>query len=359
MSSIYNFYPGPSALPAAVREQTIAAIRDFRSTGIGILEISHRSAAFEGLMEDTRNLLRSLLAIPDSHEIIFTTGGATQQFSMVPINLLQDGGTGDYLITGAWAKKALAEATRLGQTHSAASSELDNYRHIPKTHTLSDTARYLHYTSNNTIYGTQYHFTPETRDEVLTICDASSDFCSMPIDFTKVDLVYAGAQKNVGTSGVTIVVAKRSLLEQQPETAPMLLQYKTYLESESLYNTPPNCAVFTLYAMLEWIQAQGGVEEMNHRAKMRAGNLYEILDSLSCYQPYTNKEDRSLMNVCFALSDTDKTKGFIKEAEQIGLIGIAGHRSLGGLRISLYNGIDSNALAKLCSFLQQWAEKNQ
>ena len=358
-TTCYNFYAGPSALPAAVREQTIAAIRDFAGTGVGILEISHRSSAFEAMLEETKNLLRRVLSIPESHEVIFTTGGASQQFSMVPLNLLANTGdkTGEYIVTGLWAKKAFAEAKRLAPVALAASSESSNFDSIPETIQVSDKAHYLHYTSNNTIYGTQFKHVPDKGTAKILVCDASSDICSRQIDFSKTDLLYAGAQKNIGTAGVTVVIAKRNLLEQEIDSAPLMMQYSTHLKAGSLYNTPPSFAIYTLHAMLQWVESQGGVEEMEKRAKLRAATLYKLLDEHDCFIPHAQKESRSLINVAVRLAEQERTAEFIQSAEEAGLLGLAGHRSLGGLRISLYNGIDPKALSALCEFLQNWAKK--
>ncbi|MCL4130936.1 UNVERIFIED_CONTAM: hypothetical protein GTU68_052810 [Idotea baltica] len=357
-STCYNLYPGPSALPEQVREEIIAAIRNFSGTGVGILEISHRSTAFIDLIEQTKALLRAILLIPKTHEIVFTTGGATQQFSMVALNLLNEKSYGNYLVTGSWSQKALAEASRYGQTHLAASSASDNFRAIPKTYQTQGDEGYLHYTSNNTIYGTQYHFTPEASKNLRTICDASSDFCSMPIDFSKIDLLYAGAQKNVGCAGVTVVIADRSVLELELEHAPKLLQYNTYLSSNSLHNTPPSFAIYTLFAMLRWINEQGGVAEMNTRARQRSTKIYQVIDSHSCFLAHAVEEDRSLLNICFNLADKDETAEFLAEAEKIGLVGLAGHRILGGIRASLYNGVNPAAQSVLVRFLELWAKNH-
>lgn len=353
----YNFNPGPAVLPAEVVERAQASLKDFRGSGLGILEISHRATNFLDLLSETKTLLRTLLAIPATHEILFCTGGATQQFSMVPMNLSAEAEAPAYLVSGIWGEKALEEAKKFTQAFALSSSKEEGFRRLPPTPEVSPSAPYLHFTSNNTIIGTQYHQDPDS-GSVPLVCDASSDILSRPINFDRYSLLYAGAQKNLGPSGVTIVIVRKDALEaKRRSTLPLMLNYRTFLESDSLYNTPPTFAIYVVNEVLHWVERLGGLAAIERMNRDKADLLYKVLDNSSVYQPYVVPNDRSLMNITFRVKDAALEKRFLTEAEQAGFIGLPGHRLVGGVRASLYNACPRAAVEALTEFMVEFERR--
>jgi phosphoserine aminotransferase len=355
---VYNFNAGPSALPLAVLERAQAELVNFQNTGMSVMELSHRSKEYDAVHTKAKELLRKLMNIPETHDILFLQGGASLQFSMVPMNLLHEGKVANYVLTGVWSEKALKEAKKLGETHIAASSKEANYTHIPALEQiqLSERAAYLHITSNNTIFGTQWHNFPDL--PVDLVADMSSDILSREIDVKKFALIYAGAQKNLGPSGVTVVIIRKDLLENIPDHLPTMLNYNTYSSSNSLYNTPPTFAIYMLSLVLEWVDEQGGISIIEKCNKEKADILYRCIDeSKGFYSPHGEKGSRSFMNVTFTLPNDELTKKFLAEAKERGFVGLAGHRSVGGCRASIYNAVSLEACEALADFMREFQQR--
>jgi len=353
----YNFNPGPAVLPLEVLETVRDNLLCYKDTGIGVMEMSHRSAEFIEIIETAEADLRELLDISDDYAVCFPTGGATQQSSMIAMNFLEEGKTADYIITGSWAKKAQVEAEKFGSVHVAASSETKGFNYIPTDLNLSSNSTYLHFTSNNTIAGTQYHTEPEAGDAAL-ICDACSDLLHKKIDINKYGVVYASAQKNLGPAGVSVVILRKDLLERIPTKLPALMNYDTYVAKKSLYNTPPTFPIYVVGEVFKWLKNIGGLEEIERRNQEKAAMLYEAIDSIEMYNAVADKKDRSLMNVTFRLTNEDLEKKFVTEATALGLCGLKGHRSVGGIRASIYNAFPKEGIVALTSFMKEFAEKN-
>jgi phosphoserine aminotransferase len=356
-SRVYNFNPGPAVLPVEVLETVRDNLLNYQNKGIGILEMSHRGADFEGILSDAENSLRELLSIGDDYTVIFTTGGATNQFSMVPMNLLSKGQTADYIISGTWAKKACSEAKKFGEVHVAGTSEDKNFSYIPKQLNFSSSPAYVHFTSNNTIFGTEFHAEPDVGQAVL-ICDASSDFLHKKIDITKYGLIYAGAQKNLGPAGVTLVIIRKDLLSRIPSGLPIMMDYNTYVKERSLYNTPPVFAIYVTAEVLKWIKRTGGLEAMQKRNEEKAGLLYKTIDESTMYRAHAEPGSRSLMNVTFRLKTEELEAKFAKEASAKGFIGLKGHRSVGGIRASIYNAFPLEGVKALVEFMKEFEQAN-
>lgn len=354
---VYNFSAGPAVLPLSVLEHAQKNLLNFQDSGLGILEMSHRGKLFEDLLGTADKNLREILGLNDDFEVCFTTGGATMQFSMIPMNLGQKGQKANYLITGEWAKKALAEAKKFTDTHVACSSEDRNFCYIPKSCQLSDNPAYVHYTSNNTIFGTQFRSEPQVGNAPL-ICDASSDFLSRPLDMSKYAMIYAGAQKNAGPAGITIVVMRKDLLGRSPQNLPVLLDYNTYAKNKSLYNTIPTFPVYIVGEVLKWIKDEGGLKNIQKRNEEKAAMLYEAIDSTGYYKGTADRDSRSLMNVTFRLPSEELETKFWKDAEKAGLNGLKGHRSAGGIRASIYNAFPTEGVKALVSFMKDFEVKN-
>ncbi|WP_199426285.1 3-phosphoserine/phosphohydroxythreonine transaminase [Thermaerobacillus caldiproteolyticus] len=358
MKRAYNFNAGPSALPLPVLQRAQEELLNFQNTGMSVMELSHRSKEYDAVHNKAKQLLRKLMNIPDTHDILFLQGGASLQFSMVPMNLLPREKVGNYVLTGVWSEKALKEAKKVGQTHIAASSKEANYTYIPSLDQiqLSKRAAYLHITSNNTIFGTQWHEFPNL--PVDLIADMSSDILSREVNIEQFALIYAGAQKNLGPSGVTVVIVRNDLLEHVPENLPTMLDYRTYSSSNSLYNTPPTFAIYMLSLVLEWVEEQGGVKMIEKRNKEKASVVYEAIDaSAGFYSPHAEKGSRSFMNVTFTLPNEEITKKFLAEAKEQGFVGLAGHRSVGGCRASIYNAVPYEACEALAEFMKQFQKR--
>lgn len=356
----YNFNAGPSALPLSVLEKAQQELIDFRGNGMSVMELSHRSKAFEEVHNQAIDRLKVLLSIPDNYDVLFLQGGASLQFSMIPMNFLHSGKKAGYVMTGSWSEKALAEAKLFGNAYQAASTKEEKYRFIPKLeeYQYDSTDAFLHITSNNTIYGTQWKDFPDTGDVPL-IADMSSDILSKPIDVSKFGIIYAGAQKNLGPSGVTVVIIRKDLLEQANSNIPTMLKYSTYVKNNSLYNTPPTFGIYMLGEVLGWVQELGGLQEIAKRNEEKAKLIYDAIDSSEgFYIGHAQSASRSLMNITFNLKTEDLERKFLTEAKNKGFIGINGHRSIGGCRASTYNAVPFEACKAFREFMIQFQKIN-
>ena len=356
---VFNFSAGPAVLPVSVLEEAQRDLVALPGVGMSILEISHRSKTFEDTLARTEADLRTLGNIPASHKVLFLQGGASLQFSMVPMNLLSSGRTADYIITGGWAQKALKEAQRVGTVNVAGSTEAENFSRIPRQDELKLTpdAAYVHFTSNNTLFGTQWKTEPSVGGVPL-VCDTSSDMLSRPIDFVKYGLIYAGAQKNLGPSGVTLVIVREDLLARSSKTLPTMLNYGVHVENGSMYNTPNTFGIYLMGLVLKWALAQGGLAEVGKRNERKAAKLYAEIDRSGFYKGTAAKDSRSLMNVTFRLQNEDLEKTFVKESTAAGLDGLKGHRSVGGMRASIYNAFPEEGVDALVEFMREFEKKH-
>ena len=335
---VYNFSAGPAVMPLPVLEEAREALLSLGNTGMGVLEHSHRGKAFLKEYQEAVALIREVGGISDDYEVLFLQGGASLQFSMLPMNWLTKETTGDYLITGSWAEKAQKEAKLFGNTHSVCSSKDQNFNYIPKQRSYSDKPLYVHFTSNNTIYGTQFQSEPDAPGEAFLACDASSDIFSRPFDMTKYGIIYAGAQKNLGPSGTTLVLVRKDLVARGKKDLPAMLQYRTYAENESMYNTPPTFGIYLIKLTVAWIKQQGGLKAMHERNLAKATRIYEYLDNSTLFKAtVTDPASRSLMNPTFVTGSDETDAAFIKFAASRQLDGLKGHRSVGGMRASIYN----------------------
>lgn len=351
---IYNFSPGPAILPEPVIRRTQDALWNFEGSGIGIMEHSHRGPQFVAVLERAEALCRELAGIPDEYRILFLTGGASSQFFMVPMNLLGAGQTADYWNTGVWSAKAIDEAQRFGRVHVAATGEADGFTRIPERASYSEAPVYVHVTSNNTVFGTELRHEPEVPAGVPLVCDASSDIFSRPIDVSRYGLIYAGAQKNLGPAGVTLVIIRQDLVEQGRRDLPSMLQYRTHAENDSCYNTPPTLGIYILSVVLEWIRDTGGLAAMAERNRVKAQVIYDFLDDSKLFRGTVHRDDRSLMNVCFRTSSKELDAAFVAAAEQRGLSGLKGHRLSGGMRASIYNAFPREGCDALVAFMKEF-----
>ncbi|MFZ5565099.1 MAG: 3-phosphoserine/phosphohydroxythreonine transaminase [Thermodesulfobacteriota bacterium] len=356
---IYNFNAGPAVLPLSVLEEIQATFLDFAGTGMSITEVSHRSKPFENIINDAIARVKRLLGIGDDYQVLFVQGGASLQFSMVPMNLLPAGKSADYVNTGTWSTKAIKEAEILGKTVRVPASSKDrNFAYIPKNVEFDANAVYVHLTSNNTIKGTQWAAFPDTKG-VPIVCDMSSDILSRPLDMKKFGLIYAGAQKNIGPAGVCMVIIRKDMLEKSADNLPSMLMYKTYAESNSLYNTPPCFTIYAIDLVLKWLEESvGGLVKMETINKEKAALLYNLFDASSFYKGTADKDSRSLMNVTFRLPSEDLEKRFVEEATKNSLGGLKGHRSVGGCRASIYNAMPVEGVKALVEFMKEFEKKN-
>jgi len=356
---IYNFNAGPAAHPLPVLEKIQAEFLNFKGSGMSITEVSHRSKWFDEVIEDAAARVRRLLKLDESFHVLFLQGGASLQFSMIPMNLLPEGRSADYVNTGTWAAKAIKEA-RIQEkaVQVVASSEDKNFSYIPKDIPFSPKAAYAHITSNNTIKGTQWASFPDTGG-IPIICDMSSDIMSRPFDVSPFGLIYAGAQKNLGQAGATLIIIRQDMLERVPQHLPTMLKYTTFVERNSMFNTPPCFAIYTIQLVLKWIEETiGGLEKMEEINQKKAGILYQAIDESEFYRGTAEKESRSLMNVTFRLPTEDLEKRFVQEALEHGLGGLKGHRSVGGCRASIYNAATLEAIKALVDFMEEFARRN-
>ena len=359
MRKIYNFSAGPACLPESALKASKSALRDFKNSGISILEMSHRSAPVVELFEDTTQNLINLLDIPENYSVLWLQGGASLQFSMVPMNLLPSGGTADYIDTGSWSAKAVIECQKFGNVNVIGSSKDSVYSYIPKNVVTSEDALYLHITSNNTIYGTQYKDYPEIKNtNSFLVADMSSDILSKPVDISQFGLIYAGAQKNMGPAGVTLVIIRKDLLDSNFRDVPTMMRYKTHSSKDSMFNTPPVFSVCVVNETLKWIQSLGGLKEMEIINERKAEKLYTEIERNSLFKSPINKEDRSTMNVPFVFLDKKiDDKIFLDYCLNKGLTTLKGHRSVGGFRASIYNAMPEDGVDALIEAMQHF-EKN-
>jgi phosphoserine aminotransferase len=358
MDRKYNFYAGPAILPYEVMKKAQEELLDFNGIGFSIMEISHRSKDFTKVIEAAEAKVRSLLGVPDNYSVMFLQGGATLQFAMIPMNLLKDsGGKADYVNTGSWAKKAIKEAKLFGTVNIAGSSEDKNFCYIPQARLSSD-AVYVHITSNETIGGIQYHTFPDT-GEIPLIADMSSDIFSRRLEVSRFAAIYAGAQKNMGPAGVTLVIMRNDLIENSADNLASMLSYKIHSEEKSLYNTHPCFAVYIVKLVMDWLEANGGLEAMEARNNEKAKLLYDAIDDLALYSGTAEVKDRSTMNVTFRITPEALEAKFIKEAEERGMIGLKGHRSVGGCRASIYNAMPLPGVQELVRFMEKFEKENK
>src|SRR5947209_5878358 len=360
MSTVYNFNAGPAMLPPPVLEQVQAELRDYHGRGMSIMEMSHRSKEYEAVNAGAEATFKRLLGLGDGYRVLFLQGGASTQFAMLPMNFLPPGGSADYLMTGAWSDKAYEEAAALGQARAAASTKGDGYRRVPRPDEISlgPSPAYVHLTSNETIQGTQWHAYPDAGDRPL-VADMSSDILSRPFDAGRFSLIYAGAQKNLGPSGVTAVLLREAWLARANKNVPTMLRYATHVKNNSLYNTPPSFGVYVLGLVLRWVEKTGGLAAMGERNARKAQTVYAAIDgSGGFYRGHAEPGSRSQMNVTFRLPDEAREKRFLAEAKAAGLVGLPGHRSVGGVRASLYNAVSPEACRTLASFMGDFVRRN-
>jgi phosphoserine aminotransferase len=358
---VFNFNPGPATLPLPVLEKAQEEMLDYKGTGMSVMEISHRSKEFEAILQTAEADLRELLAIPANYKVMFLQGGASLQFAMVPMNLRPAGASADYIVTGSWSKKAFDEATKLGATHLAANMKASNFDHLPAQAELDldPKAAYLHFTSNETIQGVEYFNEPVPPAGVPLVCDASSDFISRPIDVSKYGVIYAGAQKNAGPAGIVLVIAREVLVEKAPDSLPVILNYKTHAADGSLYNTPPCFSIYIVGLVLKWAKELGGLEVIAKRNQTKAGMVYQAIDeSGGFYRGHARPENHSVMNLTFRLPSEALEEQFISEAKKHELIGLKGHRSVGGIRASMYNAMPVEGAETLVKFMKEFQQKN-
>ncbi|ASB90257.1 3-phosphoserine/phosphohydroxythreonine transaminase [Bacillus sonorensis] len=352
-----NFNAGPAALPLEVLQKAQNEFVDFNGAGMSVMELSHRSKEYDAVHQKAKALLKELMEIPDDYEILFLQGGASLQFSMIPMNFLSKEKTAHFIMTGAWSEKALAEAKLFGSTSVIATSEDDTYKYIPDIPEIPADGAYLHLTSNNTIFGTQWQQFPDS--PIPLVADMSSDILSRKIDVSKFGIIYAGAQKNLGPSGVTVVIIKKDLLSKENEQVAKILKYSTHAKANSLYNTPPTFAIYMLSLVLEWLKEKGGVAEIEKRNRKKAGILYRAIDeSGGFYKGHAREDSRSNMNVTFTLKNDELTKAFIAKAKEERMSGLGGHRSVGGCRASIYNAVSVEDCEKLAAFMKTFREEH-
>ena len=355
---IFNFSPGPATLPPVVLQQAARDIVNYQESGIGLIEMSHRSKPFMAIVDEAERLLRELLDIPANYKVLFLQGGASTQFAMVPMNLLGSGQKAAYLDTGVWAAKAIKEAKLFGEIEVPYSSKESTYNHVP-THDdyqVDPGAEYLYFVSNNTIYGTQFQSFPDPHK--MLVCDMSSDILSRPFDIRPFGLVFAGAQKNMGPAGVTVVIIREDLLDRAPANLPTMFKYKTHADKGSMFNTPPCFAVYAVGLVLQWLRDLGGLAAIERINKEKAGLLYDEIDRNPFYRGHARLDSRSLMNITFNLPTPELEANFIKEATALGLDGLKGHRSVGGCRASIYNAFPREGVEKLVEFMGEFSRKN-
>ena len=359
MRNIFNFSAGPAVLPESVLQEAADEMMDYKSSGMSVMEISHRSALFQSIIDETEDDLRTLMSIPDDYEVLFLQGGTSLQFAMIPMNFMRNR-KADYILSGYWAKKAYQEAKLYGEIHVAASSEEDNFSHIPDCSDLdiSPDSDYVYMCENSTIYGTKFHKRPDSKGKIL-INDISSCFLSEPMNVSDYDMLFGGIQKNLGPAGLVIAIIRKDLISETvlPGT-PTMLRYKTHADKGSMYNTPPTYAIYILGLVLEWIEQQGGLEAMKERNEKKAKLLYDYLDQSTFYQCAAAKEDRSLMNVTFRTPSKELDALFVSESIKAGMSNLKGHRAVGGIRASIYNAMPLEGVEHLVEFMKAFEETN-
>ncbi|MCB7303710.1 3-phosphoserine/phosphohydroxythreonine transaminase [Bariatricus massiliensis] len=359
MKRVYNFSAGPAVLPVEVLEEAAAEMLDYQGTGMSVMEMSHRSKAFEGIITEAEQDLRDLLNIPDNYKVLFLQGGASQQFAEIPMNLMKNK-TADYIVTGQWAKKAAQEAAKYGRVNKIASSEDKTFSYIPDCSDLpiDEDADYVYICENNTIYGTKFKELPNTKGKTL-VADVSSCFLSEPVDVTKYGVIYGGVQKNIGPAGTVIVIIREDLITEDvlPGT-PTMLQYKTHADAKSLYNTPPAYGIYICGKVFKWLKNMGGLEVMKARNEKKAALLYGFLDESRLFKGTAAKKDRSLMNVPFVTGSEELDAKFVKESKEAGFENLKGHRSVGGMRASIYNAMPYEGVEALVTFMKKFEKEN-
>ena len=359
MARVYNFSAGPAVLPEEVLREAAEEMLDYKGTGMSVMEMSHRSKAYDTIIKEAEADLRDLMEIPDNYKVLFLQGGASQQFAMIPMNLMKNK-VADYIVTGQWAKKAYQEASKYGKANKIASSEDETFSYIPDCSDLpiSEDADYVYICENNTIYGTKFKELPNTKGKTL-VADVSSCFLSEPVDVSKYGVIYGGVQKNIGPAGVVIVIIREDLITEDtlPGT-PTMLQYKIHADNDSLYNTPPAYGIYICGKVFKWLKKQGGLAAMKVHNEEKAAILYDFLDNSKMFKGTVRKEDRSLMNVPFVTGDADLDAKFVKEAKEAGFENLKGHRSVGGMRASIYNAMPKEGVAKLVEFMKKFEEAN-
>ncbi|KAB7706629.1 3-phosphoserine/phosphohydroxythreonine transaminase [Bacillus aerolatus] len=359
MERVYNFSAGPSMLPLPVLEKAQKELVNYADSGMSVMELSHRSGLFTEIITGAEQLLRDLMNIPDNYKVLFIQGGASQQFAMVPLNLLANSKKADYVNTGSWSKKAIKEAKKYGQIRVIASSEDENFSYIPEVNSsmIDPEADYVHITTNNTIEGTAFTSVPDTGG-VPIVADMSSNILSEEVDVSKFGLIYAGAQKNIGPAGLTVVIIREDLIGRASENCPVMLDYKTHSESGSLYNTPPTYGIYMAKLVFEWLQELGGLKEMEKINRKKAGMLYDFLEKSAMFQSPVRKDSRSIMNIPFVSPSEELDAAFVKEAKAAGLETLKGHRSVGGMRASIYNAMPVEGVEALIDFMKQFEENH-
>lgn len=359
MARVYNFSAGPAALPLDVLERAREEMIDWQGSGMSVMEMSHRGKEFMSIIAKAEADLRELMQIPTNYKVLFLQGGASSQFAMIPFNLLRGKKTADYIHTGMWSKKAIAEAKKYCTVTIPFTSEEGNFNRVPRQQDLKldPNAAYCHMTSNNTIYGTEYHYTPDT-GTVPLLTDASSNILSRPVDVSRFGMIYAGAQKNIGPSGVTLVIIREDLLGGAVDTTPTMFNYATHVKGESMYNTPPTYAIYIAGLVFEWLKKRGGLAEMEKVNIRKAAKLYDCIDASNFYRCPTEPASRSRMNVPFTLAKPELDEAFLKEAKAAGLVTLKGHRSVGGMRASIYNAMPEEGVEALVSFMKEFENKN-
>ncbi len=359
MSRVYNFSAGPAVLPEEVLREAAEEMLDYRGSGMSVMEMSHRSKVFDDIIKEAEADLRELMNIPDNYKVLFLQGGASQQFAMIPMNLMKNR-VADYIVTGQWAKKAYQEAQKYGKANKIASSEDQTFSYIPDCSDLpiSEDADYVYICENNMIYGTKFKTLPNTKGKIL-VSDVSSCFLSEPVDVTKYGIIYGGVQKNIGPAGMVIVIIREDLITEDvlPGT-PTMLTYKTHADAQSLYNTPNCYCIYMCGKVFKWLKKMGGLEAMKERNEKKAAILYDFLDQSRLFHGTVRKEDRSLMNVPFVTGDKEMDAKFVKEAEAAGLVNLKGHRTVGGMRASIYNAMPVEGVEKLVEFMRKFEEEN-
>ena len=359
MSRVYNFSAGPAVLPEEVLQAAAEEMLDYKGSGMSVMEMSHRSKVYDGIIKAAEADLRELMDIPDNYKVLFLQGGASQQFAMIPMNLMKHKKAA-YIVTGQWAKKAFQEAQNYGEAVKVASSEDETFSYIPDCSDLDipEDADYVYICENNTIYGTKYKTLPNTKGHIL-VADVSSCFLSEPVDVSRYGIIYGGVQKNIGPAGVVIVIIREDLITEDalPGT-PTMLKYKTHADADSLYNTPPAYGIYICGKVFQWLKKQGGLAAMKERNEEKAKILYDFLDESKMFRGTVRKEDRSLMNVPFVTGDKELDAKFVKEAEEAGFVNLKGHRTVGGMRASIYNAMPKEGVEKLAAFMKKFEEEN-
>lgn len=357
-ATTYNFAAGPSALPTEVLETAAAELLDYKGKGLSVMEMSHRSAAYQEIFNETKADLKRILSVPDTHEILFLQGGASTQFSMVPLNLMGENGSADYAVTGNFAKIASKEAAKYGKVNLAADTTECNHTRIPGQSELklSPDAKYFYYCANNTIYGTEWHYVPEV--SVPLVADMSSDILTQALDISKFGVIFAGAQKNMAPAGLTVVIINKELAGHELPYTPLMLNYKTMIDKDSMYNTPPCYNIYMLGLVLKWVDKMGGIPAMDAMKREKSGMIYDYLEESKLFKAHAEKDSRSFMNVTFRTGDPDKDAAFCKAASAAGFLNVKGHRLVGGMRASVYNAVPMEAAKALVAFMKDYEVKN-